>query len=67
MFDKITKRFSKKNATTASTVYDNSVVLEALCAQRDKLVMSDHVDNPLVQRKLLTLHEEIQSVLSRNF
>jgi hypothetical protein len=60
----VVKAFSK-NGTEVAEVTDDGIVLEALCAYRDILIMSDDYDTPLVHAKLMLLHQEIYDARDR--
>jgi hypothetical protein len=61
MFKTIVKIVNKDK--TPEVVYSApSVVLDALCAYRDQLIMSDEYDTPAVRAKLMILHVQIQDV-----
>ena len=62
MFKTFIKRHSN-DGTVVETIDSKSVVLEALCAYRDNLIMSDTYETAETQTKLLALHVEINDLL----
>ena len=64
MFDTIIAKVFNRTGSEAKSITTNEVILEALCAQRDRLIMSDEYGSSENTAKLALTHFAIDDLIA---
>jgi hypothetical protein len=62
MMNQVISRCFSNNQKTVVEVTSATLIIEALCAHRDHLLLTEDYDTPVIKAKLSMLEEEIREI-----